>query len=358
MLKGLINRTRGQVRLRVTCPYPERVLNLCSARNLAFWDLEWEGENQFTCRVSRQDFRVLRQNGEKLDCEFHVLGREGAPYALGRLRRRQALAAGLLLWGVWLVLSSVLIWDIRITGNETVPKEEILRSLEKNGVRRGTWGLSVNGEDIRNHMLLVPECINECSGIRIFGRTIKSFIFSTDVATIASCNADAVIAVYPFTPQPRIVRAIISVADTPVFCGVGGGFTSGARSVAQAMEAEHCGAYGVVLNAPVSADILRDIKAHIDIPVVATIVSATQDTEARIAAGVDILNVSAASETPQLVAALRERHPEIPIIATGGPKDETIRKTIAAGANAITYTPPDNGVLLADIMTAHRERYR
>ena len=184
---------------------------------------------------------------------------------------------------------------------------------------------------LRNHMLMVPECINECSGIRIFGRTIKSFVFSTDVATIASVNADAVIAVYPFTPQ---------------------------RSVAQAMEAEHCGAYGVVLNAPVSADILRDIKSHIDIPVVATIVSATQDTEARIAAGVDILNVSAASETPQLVAALRARHPEIPIIATGGPKDETIRKTIAAGANAITYTPPDNGVLLAEIMHAHRERYR
>ena len=27
---------------------------------------------------------------------------------------------------------------------------------------------------LRNHMLLVPECISECSGIRIFGRTIKS----------------------------------------------------------------------------------------------------------------------------------------------------------------------------------------
>ena len=51
-------------------------------------------------------------------------------------------------------------------------------------------------------------------------------------------------------------------------------------------------------------------------------------------------------------------YPELPIIATGGPKDETIRKTIAAGANAITYTPPDNGVLLAEIMHAHRERYR
>ena len=80
---------------------------------------------------------------------------------------------------------------------------------------------------LRNHMLMVPECINECSGIRIFGRTIKSFVFSTDVATIASVNADAVIAVYPFTPQPRIVRAVISVADMPVFCGVGGGTTRG-----------------------------------------------------------------------------------------------------------------------------------
>ena len=158
MLKELINRSRGQVRIRVTCPYPERVLNLCSARSLAFWDLEWEGENQFTCRVSRKDFHILRQSGEKLDCELQVLRREGAPYALGRLRRRQALAAGILLWGVWLVLSSVLIWDIRVSGNETVPKEEILRSLEKNGVRRGAWGLSVSGEDIRNHMLLdIPE---------------------------------------------------------------------------------------------------------------------------------------------------------------------------------------------------------
>ena len=158
MLKELINRTRGQVRLRAACPYPERVLNLCSARNLSFWDLEWEEKTQFTCRMSRRDFRILRQSAEKLGCEICVLRREGAPYVLSRLRRRQALAAGIVLWGIWMVLSAVLIWDIRITGNETVPKEEILRALEKNGVYRGAWGLAVNGEDIRNHILLdIPE---------------------------------------------------------------------------------------------------------------------------------------------------------------------------------------------------------
>ena len=53
MLKEIVNRLRGQVRLRVESPFPERVLNLCGARNLAFWDLEWESATAFTCRMSR-----------------------------------------------------------------------------------------------------------------------------------------------------------------------------------------------------------------------------------------------------------------------------------------------------------------
>ena len=216
---------------------------------------------------------------------------------------------------------------------------------------------SYNGQ-LRSHRVEMPECIGECHGIRIFGRLLKSVMFSTDVATIANANADAVIAVYPFTPQPRIVSAVMSVADMPVFFGVGGGFTSGTRSVNQAIAAENMGAIGVVLNAPVPPEVLREIKENVDIPVVATIVSAAQDTEARIAAGVDILNVAASTDTPAVVAQLRARHPGFPIMATGGPTEETIRATIAAGADAITYTPPDTGVLLAEIMRSHRERYR
>ena len=55
---------------------------------------------------------------------------------------------------------------------------------------------------LRSHLLTVPKCISECSGIRIFGRRIKSLVFSTDVAIIKNVNADAIIAVYPFTPHP------------------------------------------------------------------------------------------------------------------------------------------------------------
>lgn len=210
---------------------------------------------------------------------------------------------------------------------------------------------------LRSHSLEVPDCIAECSGIRIFGRRIKSLVFSTDVAIIKNVNADAIIAVYPFTPQPSIAQAIINVSDVPVLVGVGGGMTNGPRSVRLAAYAEHQGAFGVVVNAPITDQTIFQIKAVVDIPVIATIVSARMDVAKRIACGADILNVSGAAETPAIVRQIREKFPDIPIIATGGPTDATILETIQAGANAITYTPPTNGELFAASMRRYRSTY-
>ena len=64
---------------------------------------------------------------------------------------------------------------------------------------------------LRSHTILVPEVYREATGVLINGKRIKSLVFSTDVAVIANCNADAVIAVYPFTPTIQITEAIISV---------------------------------------------------------------------------------------------------------------------------------------------------
>ncbi len=210
---------------------------------------------------------------------------------------------------------------------------------------------------LRSHILSVPDTIYQCSGIVIFGKRIKSLVFSTDVAIINNINADAVIAVYPFTPQPVISQAIIEVSNVPVFVGVGGGVTGGERSIRLAETAENQGAFAVVVNAPIDPQIITQIKMKIDIPVVATIVSKKQDIDRRIQAGADILNIAASTKTPALVRMIREKYPDFPIIATGGPTDESIAETIAAGANAITYTPPSNGEVFAESMRKYRERY-
>ncbi len=208
--------------------------------------------------------------------------------------------------------------------------------------------------NLRKHMVHVPEIINQVSGIRIFGKVIKSLVFTTDVALIKNCNANAVIAVYPFTPQPLITHAIITVSDIPVFCGVGGGTTTGKRVVNLAMDAEFQGAIGVVVNAPTSNEILLKLKDRIDIPIVVTVVSEAEDVGERLKSGASILNVSGAANSPAIVKAIRSKYPEVPIIATGGPTEESIIKTIEAGANAITFTPPTTAEIFKSLMEKYR----
>ena len=210
--------------------------------------------------------------------------------------------------------------------------------------------------NLRKHMVRVPEIINEVSGIRIFGKTIKSLIFTTDVALIKNCNANAVIAVYPFTPQPLITHAIIAVSDIPVFCGVGGGTTTGKRVVNLAMDAEFQGSIGVVVNEPTSNEVLLKLKDRIDIPIVITVVSEAEDVGERLKCGASIINVSGASKSPSIVKSIRKKYPEVPIIATGGPTVESIQSTIEAGANAITYTPPTSAEIFKQLMEKYRDQ--
>lgn len=208
--------------------------------------------------------------------------------------------------------------------------------------------------NLRKFMLSVPDPINKCSGIKIFGKKIKSVLFSTDVSVIRNTNANSIIAVYPFTPQPIITQTIMDAADTPVFVGVGGGLTQGTRVLNLALHAEFQGAIGVVVNAPTPDKIIRKLKDAIDIPIVVTVVSERDDIKKRLEAGASIFNVSAAGGTVELVRKIRSEFPDVAIMATGGPTNESIQATVEAGANAITWTPPSSGQVFKSIMEAYR----
>ena len=209
---------------------------------------------------------------------------------------------------------------------------------------------------LRHNILELPKEIRRASGIVIYGRRIKSLVFTTDLAIIKNCDADAVFAVYPFTPQQSISDAIIKASYVPVFCGVGGGTTQGIRTVSLARDVECQGAMGVVLNAPISNLNLRAVSGAVDIPVIITVTDIKTDVGKRIEAGATILNVAGGTQTVEIIKSIRKKFPDIPIIATGGNKPETIFETIEAGANAITYTPPTTQELFKNMMNKYREQ--
>lgn len=93
----------------------------------------------------------------------------------------------------------------------------------------------------------------------------------------------------------------------------------------------------------------------VDIPVIITVTKEDTNIQSRIDSGASILNVACSTDTPRVVAKIREQFPDVPIIASGGKTGESISATIAAGANAITYTPPSPAVLFKEMMEKYRE---
>ena len=153
---------------------------------------------------------------------------------------------------------------------------------------------------LRHNILKMPQEVYAASGIVINGRRLKSFVFTTDLAIIRNCDADAVFAVYPFTPQQAISDAIIKASYIPVFCGVGGGTTHGVRTLNLARDVESQGAMGVVLNSPISDLNLLAVSRVVDIPVIITVTKEDTNIRSRIDSGASILNVACSTDTPRV----------------------------------------------------------
>ncbi len=240
-MRELVNRLRGQVCVRVSCAFPERILNLCGVHELAFWNLEWEDETAFSCWMSRRDWHRLRRAAGRVECELTVTERTGAPYFLFRFRRRQTLLAGLIFCGLGLLLGSFFIWDFAVEGNERVPTETILRALEQNGVRRGTFGLALDGEDLRNHVLLeIPELswiavnVSGCrANVQVRERIpVPQLVNERDPANVVARRAGLVLSIQAMDGVACVMKGSTVAEGQLLISGVEDTGTFGARLLA------------------------------------------------------------------------------------------------------------------------------
>lgn len=160
MYREVVNSLRGQSVVEVTCDAPERVVNLCSARGVPFWDVTWQTPRVLRLTTTRDGERRLRALCPALKAELTVLRRSGAPELWRRIKRRYVLLAACVLLPLVLAVSGGRIWGFEVRGNETVSTPEILQALERCGVAVGTRGAGLNQNDLRNRVLpLLPDVV-------------------------------------------------------------------------------------------------------------------------------------------------------------------------------------------------------
>lgn len=207
--------------------------------------------------------------------------------------------------------------------------------------------------------MTTPETIGEnCQGLLLKNENVKSFLFSTDMALIENNDADAILAVYPFPPSPKIIKTLIDFAGKPIVCGVGGGTTKGKKSLEMAIYAEEVGAAGIIVNVPFENKDIKKIREKVSLPIIATVTSSDYDfLKGKIDAGVTIFHVSGGANTSKIVKEIADKFPDFPVMATGGKSLESIEESIDSGSRAIVLSPPSNKDLFKTVMDKYRRTF-
>ena len=88
MYRKAVNYLRGQAVVEITSSAPERVVNLCAAHGIPFWDLTWLTETSFRVTTTLPGLRRLREVTADTDADIRLLRKTGAPELWRRCRRR------------------------------------------------------------------------------------------------------------------------------------------------------------------------------------------------------------------------------------------------------------------------------
>jgi similar to stage IV sporulation protein len=149
---------------------PEHTLGELSRRNLEMRNIEKTSELTYTCCVSRDSYKIIKEICEKSGDVLRIRKRIGLYW-----RIKEAFSRPLLLIGGCILLVLVLwlpsrVFFVTVEGNTLIPSRKILEAAENCGITFGASRREVRSERIKNALLLaVPEL--QWAGVNTSGCT-------------------------------------------------------------------------------------------------------------------------------------------------------------------------------------------
>ena len=157
-MEKILNLARGCVTAEIRGLEAEELLNRCASCDLRFWKVRRTDEYTIRLNIYKKDWEKFCLLSKRTNCETERVRERGVPGTMRGLRRRAVLFAGLVLFALLMFWGSLHVWEIEVTGNETVSDWEIISALDSIGVGIGSYWPSFVSDNIRSRALvLLPE---------------------------------------------------------------------------------------------------------------------------------------------------------------------------------------------------------
>src|SRR5574344_231257 len=99
-----------------------------------------------------KDFKRIRQIARKTHCKIQIKAKRGIPYILHKYKKRKIFAILLILIISGIIALSNFIWNIEIIGTNEIDKNEIIISLENEGLKLGVQKNKIDTKKIVNNL--------------------------------------------------------------------------------------------------------------------------------------------------------------------------------------------------------------
>ncbi len=169
-MEEFFHHLQGFMVIRLTGYSPERFLNLCNARGIPVWDLEYR-DNGYEFCMTRKGFFQVRPLVKKSQVRLRIQKRVGLPFFLRRHQNRVGFLAGMCLFFGILYAMSLFLWDIQVEGNCRYTDEMITNYLKSEDI---TWGMKKSRIDcdeleasLRDHFPEITWAAARVSGTRL-----------------------------------------------------------------------------------------------------------------------------------------------------------------------------------------------
>ena len=138
------------------------------------------GEDSLSFAVSFYSARRLRQACAESGIALTPLSSHGIPAIIYRYRHRAGLMAGAVLATAIVILSSSVIFAVRVDGNERLTDGEVIEALRECGLHLGDFRRRVDTDTIENRVMICSDDISWIS-INIIGTVAEVDIRETEV---------------------------------------------------------------------------------------------------------------------------------------------------------------------------------
>lgn len=153
-LKILLNYLIGYVHIEVEGYFIERFINLCISKHILLWNSKREKSTLLHTNMSIHDFRRISTIAKQAKCKVKIQAKKGLPFIFHKYKKRKLFFVFLLFIFIGIMSLSNFVWNIEITGNTTIPTEELLQTVQEEGLTVGKLKGKINSKEIINKIRL------------------------------------------------------------------------------------------------------------------------------------------------------------------------------------------------------------